>query len=140
MPKIEAPSSLTLFIQWDRYPFSTPQISEHKRKNTEWAVAETKQVLDTVLQQFPELKIVSESNGRVQVIIPDPETICENDNTLWNQVLFLLQKVEKVECITVYVNNDISHKIAINKVDYVPDPFNKGYQGFNKETIVYHKL
>ena len=71
--------------------------------------------------------------------IPYPESEIRNTIPLWETVISNLQKAEHVEYITVVVNNDISEKIAVNKADYVRAPWNTGYQGQHKETIIYHK-
>ncbi len=139
MPKIEDSSDLILFVQWELLAFPKPQIYEQKRENTKRAVAETKKVLNAVIQQFPEIKIVSKDNGKVQLNIPDPEALCDDDISLYEEILDLLHNSEKVVFITVDVNNDISEKIATNKADYVQEPWHSGYQGMNQETIIYHK-
>jgi len=139
MPKIEETTSLTLYAQWILYPFPAPQISEQKSANSKWAVSETMKTLEKVIEQFPDIKIIPKYNGNVQLNIPDPEAKLTNDILLLEAVISNLQKAEQVEYITVYVNNDISEKIAINKADYVRASWNTGYQGFHKETIIYHK-
>lgn len=139
MPKIEDSSDLILFVQWELLAFPKPQVSEHKRENTKIAVAETKKVSSDVIQQFPDIKIVGKHNGKVQLIIPEPEIMCENGIFLCEEILSLLQNSEKVECITVDVNNDISAKFVTNKAEYVQKPWYSGYQGLNHETIIFHK-
>ncbi len=139
MPKIEDNSDLILFVQWELLAFPKPQISEHKRENTKIAVAEAKKVLSDVIQQFPDIKIVGRDNGKVQLIIPDPEAACDNGISLYEDILDLLHNSENVVFITVDVNNDISEKIATNKADYVPKPWHSGYKGMNHETVIHHK-
>lgn len=116
-----------------------PQTPKQKSANSKWAVSETTKMLEIMIEQFPDIKIILKNNGKVQLNIPDPEAKSTNDITLWEAVISKLQEAEQVEYITVDVNNDISEKIAINKADYVHSHWNTGYQGFHKETIIYHK-
>lgn len=139
MPKIEETTSLTLYAQWKLYPFPAPQIPEQKSANSKWAVSETTKTLEIIIEQFQNIKIIQKHNGKVQLNIPDPEAKLTNDISLWEAVISNLQKAEQVEYITVDVNNDISERIAINKADYIRTLWNAGYQGFHKETIIYHK-
>lgn len=139
MPKIEKPTFLTMYIQWTRYPFSTPNNPEQKSANSKWAVCETSKIMKLILVQFPDIKIIQKYNGKVQLNIPNPEALCSNSKTLWEFILTELQNSVKVEYITIDVNNDTSEKIAVNLADTVNHPWHTGYQGLNKETIIYHK-
>ena len=58
---------------------------------------------------------------------------------VWKEVLELLTSSNKIESISVYVNNDTAEKIATNLADRVPLPWYQGYQGNNTTTLIYHK-
>lgn len=139
MRKIDNPSEVTFFVQWELDPFPNPQIDHHKIENTKKAIQQTKEVLKTILEQSEDIKIASNYNGKVAIIIGEPE-LKDGSNIEMNEIVFsALKNCPNVVEISVFVNNDISEKIAINKADIANKHYHTGYNGKNKETLIYHK-
>ncbi len=68
-----------------------------------------------------------------------PQKQLASNREFWEYFLSILQACENIESISVFVNNDISHKIAFKLADLVNRPWYQGYQGYNKSTLIYHK-
>lgn len=73
----------------------------------------------------------------MEIVNPDMEV--KEGKEFWEVVLESLKQSSKIESISIYVNNDISEKIAINLADRVPRPWHQGYQGQNTTTLIYHQ-
>lgn len=139
MPKIEIPTSVTLYVQWVLHPFEKPQVPEQKSANSKWLLAQTKELLDANSIDSDEVKLAVQFNGNILLEIVNPEMEVEEGNEFWEVVMESLKKSPKIESISVYVNNDTSEKIAINLADRVSGPWHQGYQGQNTTTLIYHK-
>lgn len=139
MPKIEIPTSVTLYVQWSLHPFEKPQVPEQKSANSKWALAQTKELLDANSIDSDEVKLAVQFNGNIRLEIVNPEMEVEEGKELWAVVLESLKKSPKIDSIYVFVNNDTSEKIAINLADRVSRPWHQGYQGYDVSTRIYHK-
>ncbi len=139
MTKIEVPTSVTLYVQWLLHPFQQPQLAEQKSANSKWALAKTKELLDVNSIDSDEVKIAVQFNGKVLLEIQHPEMKRKDGIDFWEEVLSVLSKSNEIESIFVYVNNDVSDKIASKLADLVNHPWHQGYQGQNKSTLIYHK-
>lgn len=139
MPKIEVPLSVTFCVQWTLHPFATPQIAEQKSANSKWALAKTKELLESNSIGHDEVRIASKYNGMVSLEIVNPCLKEDNGNEQWAIILNALKKSNDVETISVFVNNDKSEMIACKFADYVQRPWHQGYHGYNKTTLIYHK-
>ena len=140
MTKVEIPTSVTLYIQWVLHPFEKPQVAEQKSANSQWALAQTKKLLNANSIDSDDVKIAVQFNGKVLVEIVNPEIENKEGKEFWEEVMECLKKSDKIESVSVYVNNDISDKIATNLADQVPLPWHQGYQGYNTTTLIYHKI
>lgn len=139
MPKIEIPTSVTLYVQWVLYPFEKPQVAEQKSANSKWALVQTKELLEANAIDSNDVKIALQYNGKVLLEIVNPDMEAKEGKVFWEVVLESLKKSSKIESISVYVNNDTSEKIATNLADRVSRPWQQGYKGHNATTIIYHK-
>lgn len=139
MPNIEIPTSVTLYVQWGLHPFEKPQVVEHKSANSKWALAQTKELLEANSIDSNDVKIAVQFNGKVLMEIVNPDMEVKERKEFWEVVLESLKQSSKIESISIYVNNDISEKIAINLADRVPRPWHQGYQGQNTTTLIYHQ-
>lgn len=139
MTKEEVPKSATLYVQWVLHPFEKPKVSEQKSANSKWALAQTKELLGANSIDSDEFKIIEHSNGKVLLEIVNPDAEVKDGKEFWEVLLESLKQSSKIESISVYVNNDISEKIATNLADRVPRPWHQGYQGHDTTTIIYHK-
>ena len=75
----------------------------------------------------------------VLIDIVNPRMNINDEKELWELLIESLKKSNKIESVSVYVNNDISDKIASNLADRVPMPWHQGYQGYNTTTLIHHK-
>ena len=139
MPKIEIPTSVTLNVQWVLHPFEKPQVAEQKSANSKWALAQTKELLETNSIDSNDVIIAVQYNGIMLLEIVNPDMKIKDGKEFWEVVLESLKKSPEIESISVYVNNDTSEKIATNLADRVPHPWHQGYQGHNATTIIYHQ-
>lgn len=139
MTKVEVPTSVTLYVQWELHPFESPQVAEQESANSKWALSQTKELLKAHSINSDYVKIAIQCNGKVLVKIGGPEIDNKEGKEFWEEVIELLQKSNKIESISVYVNNETSDKIASNLADRVPRPWHQGYQGYNTTTLIYHK-
>lgn len=139
MTKIEVPTSVTLYVEWMLHPFEKPQAAEQKSANSKWALAQTKELLKANSIDSDDVKIAVQFNGKVLVEIVNPDMNIKEGKEFWEEVIELLKKSNKIESVSVYVNNDTSDKIASNLADRVPLPWHQGYQGYNTSTLIYHK-
>lgn len=139
MPKIEIPTSVTLYVQWVLHPFEKPQVPEQKSANSKWALAQTKELLDANSIDSDEVKLAVQFNGNILLEIVNPEMEVEEGKEFWEVVMESLKKSPKIESISVFVNNDTSEKIASNLSELVPYPWHQVYQGHDVSTIIYHK-
>ena len=139
MPKIETPTSVTLYVQWILHPFATPQVAEQKSANSKWALAQTKKILDDNFIDSEGVRVATQFNGQVRLEIFNPEMETNEGKEFWEDVLDIIKKAQDIESISVYVNNDISDKIAANLADRVQRPWHRGYQGPGRITLIYHK-
>lgn len=139
MPKIEVPTSVTLYVQWTLLPFPNPRVSQHDSTNSKWAIAETKKLLKENSIDERDVKVAVQNNGKILIKIHHPEKQVEHGKELWEYVLSFLKKTNDIVSISIFVNNDISERIAINLSETVNHPWHKGYQGFNSTTLIYHK-
>lgn len=139
MENLDNSPEVTFYVQWALKPFPHPQIDIHKIANTKEAIKQTKEVLETILEQFDGIIIASDYNGKVKIIIEDPKQKDTQNNQLWNIILSTLKNCSDIIYISVFVNNDISEMIAINNADLVNKPYHTGYTGTNNETLIYHK-
>ena len=139
MTKVEVPTSVTFYVQWVLHPFEQPQVAEQKSANSKWALSQTKELLKASSIDSDDVKIAIQFNGMMLLEIVNPEVEIEEGKEFWEVVLESLKQSPKIESISVYVNNDISEKIAINFGDRVARPWHRGYQGHDTTTIIYHK-
>lgn len=139
MPKIEVPTSAKIYVQWILHPFPTPHVAEHKSSNSKWALAQTKDLLKTNCIDSDKLTLAMQCNGKILLEIMTPGSKLENGEEFWAVVFNILKKSNNVESISIFVNNEISDKIASNLADRVPLPWRQGYQGYNTTTLIYHK-
>lgn len=130
---------MTLYIQWILHPFEKPQGPEQKSANSKWAIAQTKELLEANFIQADDVKLAVQFNGKVFLEIADPEKKVNNGDEYWKAVLTILTRSNNIESISVYVNNDISEKIACNLAERVARPWHQGYQGYNTTTIIFHR-
>ncbi len=138
MSKIEVPKSVTLYVQWVRYPFPTPHVAELKSANSKWALNKTKELLAANSIDTADVKLAVQFNEQILLEIIEP-SIVEDGKEFWETVLALLKNSKDIESISIYVNNETSEKIATNLADRVPRPWHIGYQGYNTTTLIYHK-
>lgn len=138
MTKVEIPTSVTLYVQWVLYPFEKPQVPTQKSANSKWAYAQTKELLEANSIDFCSVKIAEQFNGKVLIDITHPDMEVKEGIELWEEVLESLKKSNKIESLAIFVNNEISEKIACNLADRVPHPWHQGYQGHNTITLIYH--
>ena len=134
MSKISEPIGLTLFVQWELYPFPNPQVSEHKKANKQWALQQTENALTDILGEC-DIQLGGRSNSMVQIVIDEPESKWKNMD-LSEAIIKILEKSNSVLSISIYVNNDISEKIAINMSEHCAGI---EYRGTNQETIIYKR-
>lgn len=139
MPKIETPTSVTLYVQWVLHPFEKPQVSAQKSANSKWALAQTKELLEANFMEADDVKLAVQFNGKILLEIIDPEKKVNDGDEFWQEVLAILTKSNEIESIYVYVNNDTSEKIACNLADRVIRPWHQGYQGYNTTTLIFHR-
>lgn len=139
MPKIENPTSVTLYVQWVLRPFEKPQMAKQKSANSKWALNQTKELLEANSIDSSDVKIAVQFNGEVLIDINDPNMKVKEGKEFWEEVIESLQKSNNVETVSIHVNNDTSERIASNLADRVPFPWHQGYQGYNKTTLIYHK-
>lgn len=139
MTKVEVPKSATLYVQWVLHPFDKPQVTGQKSANSKWALTQTKELLKANSIDPDDVKIAIQFNGKVLLEIVNPDMEVKEGKEFWEEVLESLKQSSRIESISVYVNNDISEKIAINLADRVPRPWHQGYQGHDTTTIIYHK-
>lgn len=130
---------MILHVQWTLHPFKKPQIAEYKAANSKWALAQTKALLEANSIDSDDVKIAVQFNGNVLIEIVNPNIKVEDEKEFWEEVLETLKKSDKIESVSVYVNNDTSEMIALNLADRVPLPWHQGYQGYNTTTLIYHK-
>lgn len=90
------------------------------------------------LGEFPTVNVIAEFDNQVSLHISDPEKI-NDEKELWEELLEHLKNCEFVESVSVYVNEDLSEKIAINLAGTVRTPWNECYHGHNQYTLIYHK-
>ncbi|MBD5205027.1 MAG: hypothetical protein HDS84_01425 [Bacteroidales bacterium] len=138
MAKVEVPTSVTLYVQWVLYPFDNPQVAEQKSANSNWALTQTKELLRANSIDSDEVRIAVQLNGKVRLEIVNPNVEVKEGKEFWEVMLESLTKSSNIESISVYVNNDVSEKIATNLVDRVPRHWNQEYQGHNAATLIYH--
>lgn len=139
MTKIEVPTSVTFYVQWILHPFSNPYMAEQKSANSKWALAQTKDLFELNSIDLDDVKIAIQFNGKVLLEIVNPDMEVKEGKEFWEVVLESLKKSSNIESISVYVNNDISEKIATNLADLVCRPWHQGYQGHDATTIIHHK-
>ncbi len=130
---------MTLYAQWVLYPFSSPQTSQQKSANSKWALAKAKEALTSNSIDANGLKLILQYNGEILIEVFHPGLKDGKGKEFWEDVLSALKKSEGLVSISVYVNNDISEKIAINLAERVPHPWHIEYQGRNSNTLIYHK-
>lgn len=139
MTQVEIPKSVTLYVQWILHPFDKPRVAEQKSANSKWALAQTKELLKANSIDSDDVKIAIQFNGMVLIDIVNPRMNINDEKELWELLIESLKKSNKIESVSVYVNNDISDKIASNLADRVPMPWHQGYQGYNTTTLIHHK-
>ena len=140
MPKIEEPQSISLFVQWNLDPFKSPRTAEQKSENTKSAVKRTIKHLNSLIDEFPSrINIVGEYDGKVQIIIDDPETKSSSQSEICREIVESLIKNEEVISIEIFVNNDLSESIACNLSPNVKLPWRTDYKGRNSNTLIHHK-
>lgn len=138
MPRIEVPTSVTLFVQWSLHPFPTPHVAEQKLANTKCAVNKTKELLIANSVLVADVIVTTHINGAIRLEILKPLE-SEDGREYWETILTVLKGSKDIESISIYVNNDTSEKIATNLADKVNRPWHQGYQGYNTTTLIYHK-
>lgn len=138
MPRIENPTSVTLYVQWILHPFDKPQVAEQKLVNSKWAIDQTKKLLEENSIDSRVVKTAVLSNGEVLIDIINPDMKVKEGEELWKEVIESVSKSDKIDSISIYVNNDTSEKIALNLADKVPKPWHQGYMGYHKTTLIYH--
>lgn len=121
------------------HPFPNPQVPEHSTTNSKWAVVQAKKLLEENSINESNVKVVVQNNGMVLMEILQPEILAENGKEMWEYVLSFLKKSNDIVSISIFVNNEISEMIAMNFADRVPRHWHKGYQGYNSNTLIYHK-
>lgn len=139
MTKVEVPTSVTLYIQWIPQPFKIPQVAGQESANSKWALTQTKELLEAKSIDSGEVKLVKDFNGKVYLEIVNPEMKGEDGKEFWEEMIGFLKGSDKIVSISVFVNNETSEKIALNLADRVDCQWHRGYQGYKKETIIYHK-
>lgn len=139
MTKVEVPTSVSLYVQWVLHPFERPQVAQQKSANSKWALAQTKELLKANSIGSDDIKIAVQFNGKVLVEIVKPDKVIKDGKEFWAEVLDFLKESINIVSVSVYVNNEISDKIASNLADRVPLPWHQGYQGYNTTTLIYHK-
>lgn len=139
MAKVEVPTSVTLYVQWELHPFEKQQVAQQKSANSKWVLAQTKELLEANSIDSNCVKIAVQFNGKVLLEIINPDMEIKEGKEFWEVVLESLKQSSKIESISVYVNNEASEKIATNLADRVSRPWHQGYQGQNTTTLIYHK-
>lgn len=139
MPKIETPTSVRLYVQWILHPFQNPKVPEQESENSKWAFEQAKKFLNEYYIDKEEVQLILGHNGLTLMDIQVSEKELASGREFWEYFLSILKTCENIESISVYVNNDMSEKIAANLSDQVLSPWQTGYRGYDTTTLIYHK-
>ena len=139
MPKIETPTSVTLYVQWILHPFAYPQVTAQKSANSKWALARTQKILEDNFIDSEDINIAAQFNGKVRLEIVNPGIETKPGKEFCEEVVDLLKQSKEIESISIDVNNDISDKLAAKLADRVHYPWLRGYQGHGNISLIYHK-
>ena len=90
------------------------------------------------LADVTEVKVIPDFENFATLQLSNPQLVIGGKEQ-WEMLLLHLTDCEFIESVSVYVNDELSEKIAANLADKVPFPWHEGYRGKNQNTLIYHK-
>lgn len=100
---------------------------------------ENRERLAAFLTGIPDVRVIGDFGNKADIHVFSAEKLQPDERTWAEHIFEKLKSCDFLEAIEVYVNDDLSEKIAINHCDYVPAPWNKSYSGYNDYTLIFHK-
>ena len=94
--------------------------------------------LKKYLENVAEVKVIPDFENLATLHVSNPQLTIDGKER-WETLLLHLTDCEFIESVSVYVNDDLSEKIAVNLADKIPMPWHEGYRGQNQYTLIYHK-
>ena len=94
--------------------------------------------LKKYLENVAEVKVIPDFENLATLHVSNPQLSIDGKER-WETLLLHLTDCKFIESVSMYVNDDVSEKIAVNLADKIPMPWHEGYLGQNQYTLIYHK-